>query len=90
MSALLYAPDPQLATTSEDRETERVAHDTYASQFDDDDWSSPFGEPDEASDLDDPTLPETDDDRWDVFLPDEEPYEPRPEPGDFWIDAEEE
>jgi hypothetical protein len=58
-----------------------------------DDWQSPDGgssEPDESSDLDDPIRPMFDDDRWDVFLPDEEPYEPRPEPGDFWIDVEEE
>jgi hypothetical protein len=57
------------------------------------DWQSPCGEPgepDESSDLDDPISPMFDDDRWDVFLPDEEPYEPRPEPGDFWIDVEEE
>ena len=32
---------------------------------------------------------EPDDDRWDVFLP-EDPYEPLPAPSDFWLDAEDE
>ena len=48
----------------------------------------PF-EPDEPSDLEDPLTPWPDDDRWEVFLPDEnEPYEAVPEPGDFWIDGD--
>jgi hypothetical protein len=90
MSAVLSAPNRPLRVPSDECETESVAHDAYAGLFDDDGWSPPFGEPDEPSDLDDPTLPDTDDDRWDVFLPDEEPCDPSPEPGDFWIDAEEE
>jgi hypothetical protein len=50
----------------------------------------PPDEPEEPSDLEEPRIPGTDDDpRWDVFLPDGDPYEPMPEPGDFWIDAEE-
>jgi hypothetical protein len=43
-------------------------------------------DPDEPSELEDPTVPWPDDDRWDVFLPDDDRYEPQPEPGDFWID----
>jgi hypothetical protein len=53
-------------------------------------WPLPFDAPDEPSDLDDPTVSPGDDKRWDVFLPDDDPYEPRPQPGDFWIDAEDE
>ena len=53
----------------------------------------PEEEPAEPSDLEDLDFPCTDDDdddsRWDVFLPDGDPNDPRPEPGDFWIDAEE-
>jgi len=30
-----------------------------------------------------------DDERWDALLPDDDPYDPEPEPGDFWIDADE-
>ena len=26
-----------------------------------------------------------DDEDWEVFLPDGDPYEPEPQPGDFWI-----
>lgn len=31
---------------------------------------------------------EWDDDPWDVFLPDNDPADPLPEPGDFWIERE--
>ncbi|MEX2317909.1 MAG: hypothetical protein WD669_12200 [Pirellulales bacterium] len=49
----------------------------------------PEVEPEEPSELEDPNIPCTDDDpRWDVFLPDDDPYEPLPEPGDFWIDVD--
>lgn len=54
---------------------------------------APFEEPDEPDDLDDANFPAVDDDddsRWDVFLPDDDPYEPLPEPGDFWMDWESE
>jgi hypothetical protein len=50
-----------------------------------------YDEPEEPSDLDDDAFcanAERDDGRWDVFLPDDDPGEPLPEPGDFWIDAE--
>lgn len=40
-------------------------------------------------DFDDRTPLEIEDDRWDAFLPDEGPYEPLPEPGDFWFEEEE-
>jgi len=54
-----------------------------------DDSNGP-ADPEEPSDLEDPLHP-FDDDRWDVFLPDDnDPDGPRPEPGDFWIDADEE
>jgi hypothetical protein len=29
-----------------------------------------------------------DDEEWEVFLPDGDPYEPEPAPGDFWIGDE--
>lgn len=48
----------------------------------------PLDEPDEPSDLDDPSLPWPDDDHWDAFLPDDDPNDPLPAPGDFWIDAD--
>jgi hypothetical protein len=57
---------------------------------DSDGWQSPIDAGDDASDLEDPLSPLFDDDQWEIFLPDDEPYERRPEPGDFWIDAEEE
>jgi hypothetical protein len=65
---------------------ESAEFDPYADRFDDD---KPDSSMDEPSDLDDADFPCTDDDRWDVFLPDDDPYDPWPEPGDFWIDAEE-
>ena len=40
-------------------------------------------DPDDPSDLDDYD-PSIDDDRWDVFIPDDDERDPRPEPGDFW------
>ena len=45
-------------------------------------------EPEEPSELDEPAGAWIDDndDHWDVFLPDDEPDGPMPEPGDFWID----
>jgi hypothetical protein len=52
-------------------------------------WAPPFDEPDDPSDLEDPLVPTYDDDHWDIFLPDD-PYEPRPEPDDFWIDVDDE
>ena len=30
-----------------------------------------------------------DDERWDIFLPDDDQLDPLPEPGDFWIEPEE-
>jgi hypothetical protein len=63
--------------------------DPFAQRWDSNQRLQPFDDPDEPSDLDYPITP-IDDDRWDVFLPDEDPDGPRPEPGDFWIDADEE
>jgi hypothetical protein len=31
-----------------------------------------------------------DDSQWDVFVPDDDEIDPLPEPGDFWIEPEEE
>jgi hypothetical protein len=42
-------------------------------------------EPDEPSDLDESHLGDTDDDRWDVFLLDEDDCDALPEYGDFWL-----
>lgn len=46
---------------------------------------SPLEEPDEPSDLDDFDAPCTDDDsQWDAFIPDDDEFDPLPDPGDFW------
>jgi len=46
---------------------------------------SPLDEPEEPSDLDDFNGPCTDDDsRWEVFIPDDDEFDPLPDPGDFW------
>jgi hypothetical protein len=45
-------------------------------------------EPLDASDLEFPELPCTDEDdaSWDAFIPDDDERDPAPERGDFWID----
>ena len=53
-------------------------------------------EPDDESDLDYEDMPCTDgdgldgggdnDSRWDAFIPDEDEWDPQPDPGDFWIE----
>jgi hypothetical protein len=49
-------------------------------------------EPDEPSDLDFTDMPctdagsGTDESPWEAFLPDDDQWDPEPEPGDFWID----
>ena len=46
---------------------------------------SPLEEPDEPSDLDNLVRPFADDDsHWDAFIPDDDEFDPLPEPGDFW------
>jgi hypothetical protein len=41
-------------------------------------------------DPDDPQgFPIPDDSHWDVFLPDDDEFDPLPEPGDFWIEPDE-
>ena len=53
-------------------------------------------EPNDASDLDYEDVPCTDgdglegddDSRWDAFIPDEDEWDPQPDPGDFWIENE--
>ena len=47
-------------------------------------WAS---EPD-ADDLADLVPTDPRDERWDAMFPDDDLYEPAPEPGDFWIDAD--
>jgi hypothetical protein len=42
-------------------------------------------EPDEPSDLEYPEDTQADDDRWDVFIPDDDECDPLPDPDDFWI-----
>ena len=44
--------------------------------------------PAEPSDLEELDWPDTDDDRWDAFIPDDDERDPMPEPGDFWIDCD--
>jgi hypothetical protein len=47
-------------------------------------------EPDDASDLDYEDVPCTDDgddSRWEAFIPDEDEWDPQPDPGDFWIEG---
>jgi hypothetical protein len=44
---------------------------------------TPF-EPDESSDLDESVLDNTDDDRWDVFILDDD-CDSLPDYGDFWL-----
>lgn len=46
----------------------------------------PPNQPDEPSDLDDVEVPCTDDRHWEVFIPDDDLYEPLPDRGDFWTD----
>jgi hypothetical protein len=54
--------------------------------FDIPDSSSPLEEPDDPSDLDDFDFGQDDDERWDVFIPDDDEFDPQPELGDFWND----
>ncbi|HVT29820.1 MAG TPA: hypothetical protein VHE81_17510 [Lacipirellulaceae bacterium] len=42
-------------------------------------------EPDESSELDESDMGETDDERWEVFILDDDECEPLPEYGDFWL-----
>jgi hypothetical protein len=44
--------------------------------------------PDIVPDDEDRTPLEFDDDPWDVFLSDDEPSDPLPDPGDFWVERE--
>ena len=89
---LTLSPRPHAGRLPQKKKHSSVApeSDSFAEPPDANDWRLPDDEPDEPSDMDEPAEPEIDDDRWDVFLPDDDPYGPRPEPGDFWVDAEEE
>ncbi len=49
------------------------------------DSTTPLAEPDESSDLEDFGASQ-DDDRWEVFIPDDDEYDPQPDPNDFWMD----
>jgi hypothetical protein len=49
---------------------------------------APEEQPDEPRRPDDFPLP--DDSHWDVFIPDDDELDPLPEPGDFWIEPEDE
>ena len=50
------------------------------------DPQTPTEEPDDPSDLDDFDATPDDDTRWEVFLPDDDEYDPQPDPRDFWKD----
>lgn len=45
-------------------------------------------EPSDLSDLEFPEAPYTseDDACWEAFIPDDDQWDPQPEPGDFWIE----
>jgi hypothetical protein len=44
-------------------------------------------EPADESDVDFDEIPFTDDDsRWEAFIPDEDEFDPVPDPGDFWTE----
>lgn len=49
----------------------------------------PFDHPDPDYECydDDRTPLEFDDRHWDAFLPDDDQFDPLPEPGDFWFEA---
>jgi hypothetical protein len=47
-------------------------------------WSD---EPDDSEGL---PIPDDDASYWDVFIPDDDELDPLPEPGDFWIEPEDE
>jgi hypothetical protein len=51
--------------------------------YDPPDSFSPQEEPDEPSDLDGFDLPDADDETWDVFIPDDDEFDPQPDPHDF-------
>jgi hypothetical protein len=86
MSTLLFAPRLQTCRIPHSVAAQRAAFERCESA----DWQPPLDDADDLSDFDDTLGPLFNDDRWEVFLPDDEPYERRPEPGDFWIDAEDE
>lgn len=48
---------------------------------DEPDQPAPHDEPDESSDLDEI---DPDDERWDVFIADDDERDPQPDYGDFW------
>jgi hypothetical protein len=56
--------------------------------FDIPDSSEPLDEPDDPSDLDDFDPDEDDDTDWDVFIPDDDEYDPEPDLHDFDADLE--
>jgi hypothetical protein len=61
--------------------------DYIAQPFDIPDSSEPADEPDDPSDVDDFDVDQDDDDaRWEVFIPDDDEYDPAPDPSDFWND----
>ena len=74
-----------------------VSGDTEPNDPEPTDHDPTTAEPDDASDLDDvpyddvPCTDDGDDDpRWEAFIPDEDECDPWPDPGDFWIDGNQE
>jgi len=50
----------------------------------------PPDEPTDLSDLDYEDMPCTDDgddSRWEAFIPDDDEFDPQPDPGDFWFES---
>lgn len=74
------ARNARLSATRTFRETDYID-----SPYDLPDAVEPLDDPDEPSDLDE-FAPLPDDDRWDVFIPDEDECDPEPDPRDFWDD----
>jgi hypothetical protein len=50
--------------------------------------NAPQEEPEEPDDVEGFPIPD-DTSHWDVFIPDDDEIDPLPEPGDFWIEPEE-
>jgi hypothetical protein len=77
------------STPRPDLRASTVAPHAFEEWRDEDSPYLPNDEPEEPSDLDNPDvlLPFNEAD-WEVFLPDDLPFDPTPEPGDFWIDPE--
>ncbi len=75
--------EPRKADTTHSQ-SERPSCNEKMPEHDLDSSESP-AESDESSDLDEFDPQNCDDDRWDVFILDDDDCEPLPEYGDFWL-----